>query len=111
MLTRDQRITEPDDFRRVIRRGERSIAPHVIIYRTSGDRPRVGIVVSRKCGNAIVRNTLRRRTRAIARGLIDTQRLSGDVVIRFRCEGTTPDFRTLETELVGAVAKWSGETE
>lgn len=110
MLTRDQRITEPDDFRRVIRRGERSATPHVIVYRTSGERPRVGIVVSKKCGNAIVRNTLRRRTRAITRGLIDGGALTGDVVIRFRCEGTVPDFAALESEIIGAVATWSGST-
>lgn len=77
------------------------------MYRHGASLARVGIVISKKCGGAVVRNTLRRQTRAITRRLIDEGRLVGDVVIRFRCEGHTPSFAELDAEIdtaLGALA-------
>lgn len=65
----------------------------------------MGVVVTTKCGNAVVRNQLRRRTRAICRELIQTGNLTGDVVIRFRCEGNTPSFDELKRELTEAIVR------
>jgi ribonuclease P protein component len=67
----------------------------------------VGIIVTSKCGNAVVRNSLRRRTRAIARQLIDNGNLNGDIVFRFRCEGSTPSFEDLRTELAECAERWA----
>lgn len=67
----------------------------------------MGIIVTSKCGNAVVRNTVRRRTRAIAHALIGAGQLTGDIVFRFRCEGSVPDFRELETEIAECAARWS----
>lgn len=103
MLPRQFRIVEPGDFRQVIRRGEKNVTTHVIVYRRPSEFARVGVVVTKKCGNAVVRNTLRRRTRAIARTLIDQGVLTGDVVIRFRCEGEPPTFQQLGAEIEKAV--------
>lgn len=78
---------------------------NLIVYRRPSELNRVGVVVTTKCGNAVVRNTLRRRTRAICRKLIAAGDLIGDVVIRFRCEGTTPTFDELQQQVVGALAR------
>jgi ribonuclease P protein component len=107
VLPRQHRIVSADDFRHTIRRGVKSVAPHLIVYRHGAPVARVGIVISKKCGGAVVRNTLRRQTRAITRRLIDVGRLSGDVVIRFRCEGTTVSFAELEAEIGTALGAFA----
>ena len=43
---------------------------------------RFGVVVSKAVGNAVVRNTVRRRLKALGRGLIDGGHTGEDVVIR-----------------------------
>jgi RNase P protein component len=57
----------------------------------------------------VLRNRLRRRTRAIARVLIDTSQLTGDVVVRFRCDGDTPTFAELNYQIRSAVRRWADE--
>ncbi|MFM6968441.1 MAG: ribonuclease P protein component [Microbacteriaceae bacterium] len=107
MLPRRNRIVEPGDFRSVVRRGDKCVTNHLIGYRIVAGEPRVGIIVSAKCGNAVVRNSLRRRTRAIARELIDSGRLAGDIVFRFRCEGSTPSFHELAKEISDCADRWA----
>ena len=107
MLPRHNRIVEPGDFRQVVRRGDKHVTAHLIVYRRPSELVRVGVIVTAKCGNAVVRNTLRRRTRAITRTLIDDGSLAGDVIIRFRCEGSVPSFIELKTEISDAISAWS----
>ena len=102
MLARHNRIVEPGDFRQVVRRGTKYISKNVIVYRLPSDHDRVGVVVTTKSGNAVVRNRLRRQVRAIARDLIETRQLKGDVVVRFRSDGVTPSFAELAAELRAA---------
>jgi ribonuclease P protein component len=68
----------------------------------------VGVIVTRKTGNAVLRNTLRRRVRAICRSLLDAGTLSGDLVIRFRDETPSPSFAELDREIRSAVDRWLG---
>lgn len=80
---------------------------HLIVYRRPSELARVGVIVTAKCGNAVLRNTLRRRTRAIARKLIDEGILTGDVIIRFRCEGSVPNFIELQSEVHDVAETWN----
>jgi ribonuclease P protein component len=105
VLPRHNRIIEPGDFRQVVRRGDKRVTKNLIVYRRPSESNRVGVVVTTKCGNAVVRNLLRRRTKAICRDLILTGNLTGDVVVRFRCEGITPTFDELRHELRQAIVQ------
>ena len=106
MLPRHNRIVEPGDFRQVVRRGDKQVTAHLIVYRRPSELNRVGVIVTAKCGNAVVRNTLRRRTRAIARKLIDRGLLTGDVIVRFRSEGPVPSFDELKSEINQVTTVW-----
>jgi ribonuclease P protein component len=66
----DGRLTSPQEFRWVLRSGRRwksgALAVHVR-DRDGGGQPRLGLVVPRAVGTAVVRNQLKRRIRAIWR--------------------------------------------
>ena len=106
MLPRHNRIVEPGDFRQVVRRGDKRVTTHLIVYRRPSEFARVGVIVTTKSGNAVARNTQRRRTRAIARSLIEAGSLTGDVVVRFRTDAPLPAFTERDAELRAAIAGW-----
>lgn len=67
---------------------------------------RVGFTVSRKVGNAVVRNRVRRRLREIARMVIPGQARPGlDYVLVGRQGALKRDFATLRDELVEALRR------
>ncbi|HEU0206011.1 MAG TPA: ribonuclease P protein component [Pseudolysinimonas sp.] len=85
MLARANRIVGADDFRMVVRRGRRSVTPSAIYYRLErhpGDPLRVGIIVARSVGNAVARNLVRRRYRALGREFIEAGAGGNDLVVR-----------------------------
>ena len=72
------------------------------------DRPRVrvGFTVSRKVGNAVVRNRVRRRLREIAREVIPGQaRPDLDYVLVGRQGAIARDFAAMRGELVDALKR------
>lgn len=72
------------------------------------DRPsvRVGFTVSRKVGNAVVRNRVRRRLREIARQVIpDQASVDLDYVLVGRQGALKRDFAVLRQELVEALKR------
>ena len=67
---------------------------------------RVGFTVSRKVGNAVVRNRVRRRLREVARQVIPAQaRPDLDYVLVGRQAALKRDFATLRQELVEALKR------
>ena len=85
MLARANRVVRADDFRMVVRRGRRSVTPTAIYYRLERDADdplRVGIIVARSVGNAVTRNLVRRRYRALGREFVTAGAHGNDVVVR-----------------------------
>lgn len=77
MLPREARMRRPEDFRLVMRKGKRTgsrlLAVHALVdVGEHGDfasvpQPRVGLIVSRAVGSAVVRNRVKRRLRELMR--------------------------------------------
>lgn len=84
MLPRTARLHESADFRRVTRSGVRAGRPTLVVHATTGavDRSRVGFVVSKAVGGAVVRNRVKRRLRHLVAAELGTTAPPRDVVVR-----------------------------
>jgi len=70
---------------------------------------RLGVTVTKKIGNAVIRNRMKRRFRALARELLPDSGVAGaDHVLIGRAGGIERDFAALRAELRKALAKVSG---
>ena len=83
----------------------------VLLVRPRGDDDptmRIGITVTKKVGNAVVRNRIKRRFRALAREILPERGLVGaDHVLIGRGGGLDRDFAQLKADLGKALAKCS----
>jgi ribonuclease P protein component len=69
---------------------------------------RIGITVSKKVGNAVVRNRMKRRFRSLVRDTFPDFAIPGaDHVLIGRSSGIERDYATLAAELKRALAKLS----
>lgn len=75
--------------------------------RSDGDATiRLGITVTKKIGNAVVRNRMKRRFRSLARDILPTLGIAGaDHVLIGRAGGVERDFGKLRDELLKALCK------
>ena len=89
MLPAPNRLRSRSDFTSAVRSsgGLRAGSRLLVIHATSTDArtgrpPRVGFVVSRAVGGAVVRNRTKRRLRALVAARLGTLPLGTDVVVR-----------------------------
>ncbi|GAA4747805.1 hypothetical protein GCM10025783_19940 [Amnibacterium soli] len=101
MLAKANRIVSATDYRRLVRSGRRARGALTLAYgrRSNPDSPlRVGVIVARNVGNAVVRNRVRRRIKAVGWALAqDVQGL--DVVVRALPSAAGADFAAVDIEV------------
>lgn len=110
MLARPNRLTRGADYKAVVRRGRRCAAAHTITYVVDSgeDRSaRFGFIVSRQVGSAVVRNTVRRRLKAVCAQARDTLPPGSDVVIRALPASATAAYGDLRDEVTRCLARFS----
>lgn len=78
----------------------------LLVNPNSADAVRYGITVTKKIGNAVVRNRMKRRFRALLADVLPEQGLpASDHVLIGREGGIERDFGQLREELVAALAR------
>jgi ribonuclease P protein component len=90
MLAKHQRVVTAADFKNTVRRGKRFVSEHAVVYvvgagRAQGERigntARFGFIVSKSVGNAVQRNLVRRRLRAITAEHVASRLIAESVVV------------------------------
>ena len=80
----------------------------LLVNQRAGDDAvlRFGVTVTKKIGNAVMRNRMKRRFRALLREVLPGQGIPGaDHVVIGRETGIERDFAMLRQELTGALAR------
>jgi ribonuclease P protein component len=77
-------LSNAEDFRATVRHGVRIGRPTVVVHAHSSglDGVRVGFVVSKAIGNAVTRNSVKRRLRHLAADRLATTPAGTDLVVR-----------------------------
>lgn len=102
LISRIHRLRENRDFRRVFQRGQSFATSRLVLYSFPNrlSHYRVGFSVSKKMGNAVVRNRLKRVLRACFYQLEkDLSSVSADFVIICRKPAVDAEFDVLLSDL------------
>ncbi|WP_185714982.1 ribonuclease P protein component [Gulosibacter macacae] len=101
MLARANRITQGSDYRRLTRAprvGGRGLIVHGAIRDDALAPTRFGFIITKRVGVAVVRNTLRRRLKAITRELLTLVPSGLDFVIRVHPEAVALSYEELRRQ-------------
>ena len=86
MLPRSARLSNSADFRQATARGVRAGRSTLVVHATLGEpgrsSARVGFVVSKQVGNAVVRNRVKRRLRHLAAAELRNTPAAVNLVVR-----------------------------
>src|SRR6202165_394415 len=104
------RLLRSADFDRTLRSGRRAASEYLALFVSDNElgRPRVGLAVSKKLGNAVVRNRVKRRLRELVRPLVTRAEGGRDVVIVARTRAVDAEFTRLRQEIEMLWAKGWG---
>ncbi|HEV2014432.1 MAG TPA: ribonuclease P protein component [Candidatus Dormibacteraeota bacterium] len=109
-MKRRSRLLRSADFDRTLRSGRRAASDYFALFVSDNEvgRPRVGLAVSRKLGNAVARNRIKRRLRELVRPLLTQTEGGRDVVIVARARAVDAKFARLRQEIEMLWAKGWG---
>lgn len=108
MPAQRHRVTRGDDYRRIVRTGNRVGGAYCIthaVLRAPGEPARFGLIVSKAVGNAVTRNLVRRRLKTIVERKIAAGFDGVDVVFRAFPAIAAASFEELETEVNRALGR------
>jgi ribonuclease P protein component len=96
-----ERLKNPREFSVVYNQGKPHFGKYVVVSVLPIDRPvsRVGFAVGKKVGNAVTRNKIKRRLRAIMQGQSGRIVAGFDVIIGAKQRSVTASFHDLEDDL------------
>jgi ribonuclease P protein component len=116
VLPSSHRLRRSDDFRRAVRSGRRAGRRAVVVHLfcPSGPRPadaepaRVGFVVNKAVGNAVLRNRVQRRLRAVMAARLTDLPAGSLTVVRALPATATSSYDELVADIDGALQRVLG---
>lgn len=106
-MERHHRLTHSADFARVRTQGRAWAQPLFVFSagRNGLDRTRFGFIVSRRVGNAVVRNRVKRQLREVVRRHLDEFPVGWDIVLVARAPIVKAPFAEIEHALAQALRR------
>ena len=96
-------MRRPAEFEQAVRCGARggreSVVVHLATRTDLGPGPVVGLVVSKSIGNAVTRNKVKRRLRALVRVRLNSMPANAGVVVRALAPAATRAYTDLGADL------------
>jgi ribonuclease P protein component len=104
------RLTDSPEFERVYRQGTayRGKLFSVHAFPNVHGTPRLGLSVSRKVGNAVTRNAVRRRLKEVFQSCISEKSKNLDLVVSARPAAAEATFEELRAEFSESLGKVGG---
>ncbi len=107
MLPAAHRMRRPAQFEQAVRTGARSgrntLVVHLVTRTDPGPGPVVGFVVSKAVGDAVTRNRVKRRLRALAAERLHDLPADAGIVVRALAPAAAADYAGLGRDLDGAL--------
>lgn len=110
-MKRYEMVKKHEDFNEIINTGKKVKGKFLIIFSMAKDyqKPNFGIAIGKKCGNAVIRNKLKRRVRNI----VDNNRLlfknNKNYIIMIKGSANVASFQELEQDLINLLRKETHE--
>ncbi len=104
-LLREDRLRRRTDYLRCYEQGRRRrgrlVTLFVVEREPGATGPRLGITVTRKVGNSVIRHRIKRRVKEIYRRWSQRNQLPpSDILVHLRPQAGEADFATLQKELI-----------
>ena len=112
-MKRQYRLRESRSFARVRKAGRCRRGPELVMCCLGNDMPycRFGIVASKRVGNAVTRNRVKRRLRAILANHLTHIKSGFDIVVICRPSAARLAFRSLEAACLHLIRRLSLQSE
>ena len=94
-------VKKKQDFRGVYTRGKTIVGRSIVIYYKKSDHTKIGFSVSKKIGNAVVRNRVKRILREICRKNIELFLLNYKFIFIARPKIKGFSYQQVEKEIIG----------
>lgn len=110
-MKRYEMIKKHEEFSNIINNGTKLKGKYLLIFYQNKNyiKPNFGLAISKKVGNAVLRNKLKRRLRNI----IDNNRLlfknNQNYIIMIKKEATLASYKELENDLINLLRKDNNE--
>ncbi|WP_421382446.1 ribonuclease P protein component [Bacillus salacetis] len=107
-MRKEQRVKKNTEFQEVFKKGTSIANRQFVVYRLKKeDQPffRIGLSVSKKIGNAVVRNQIKRYIRQVFLELKDEVKNDYDYVIIARKPAADMDFHEIKKSLIHVLKK------
>ncbi len=100
MLQPEHRLTKPREFSVLYHHGSKEVGKHLVIYYLKKNQAvnRFGFIVSKKVGNAVVRNRIKRKLREIVRHHPVMHQKGFDMVLIARSNCVDADYQRIAAD-------------
>jgi ribonuclease P protein component len=109
VLPSSNRLRRSDDFRRAVRSGRRAgrraVVVHLLLQADPAEPARVGFVVSKAVGNAVQRNRVHRRLRAVMADQLPFLPAGSLTVVRALPSSATASYDELAADVAGGLRR------